>query len=356
MLTDKQCKKASCPEGKARVRMTDSGGLYLEVAGAGSKRWFWKYYFDSKEKRLSLGSYPEVSLKDARASRDEARKQHQSGADPVLARQVDRLSSRFDANASFEVTAREFHATKKVGWSEHYAKRWLERLGKDIFPWLGKLPLSQIGAPMLLQTLRRVEARGVRELPHSLLEACSQVFRYGVSTGRCERNPAADLRGALTPVLTRHVWERTERVFGPLFEARDADMGVGVHLMMAALIRARREQTYEVESLSLMLTSEHWIPVEGVYELPLIQALVAQQRRFVKPLRYDARSVSEFANALLLDADPVAVPLHLLSPFMNPAERAAKERAIAARGAVGWVWRTEDAMPSLPALHTPIPG
>ena len=197
MLTDKQCKNASCPEGKARARATDSGGLYLEVAGAGSKRWFWKYYFDGKEKRLSLGCYPEVSLKDARAARDDARKQHQSGTDPVLARQVDRLSSRFDANASFEVTAREFHATKKVGWSDHYAKRWMERLEKDIFPWLGKLPLSQIGAPMLLQTLRRVEARGTRELPHSLLEACGQVFRYGVATGRCERSPASDLRGAL---------------------------------------------------------------------------------------------------------------------------------------------------------------
>ena len=194
MLTDKQCKNASCPEGKARIRASDSGGLYIEVAGAGSKRWFWKYYFDGKEKRLSLGSYPEVSLKDARAARDDARKQHQSGADPVLARQLDRLSSRFDANASFEVTAREFHTTKKVGWSDHYAKRWLERLGKDIFPWLGKLPLLQIGAPMLRQTLRRVEARA-REPPHLLLEACSQVFRFGVSTGRCERNPAADLRG-----------------------------------------------------------------------------------------------------------------------------------------------------------------
>ena len=160
MLTDKQCKNAFCPEGKARARATDSGGLYLEVAGAGSKRWFWKYRFDGKEKRLALGGYPDLGLKEARVARDDARKQHQSGADPVLTRQVERLSSRFDANASFEVTAREFHATKKVGWSDHYAKRWMERLEKDIFPWLGKLPLSQIGAPMLLQTLRRVEDLG----------------------------------------------------------------------------------------------------------------------------------------------------------------------------------------------------
>jgi hypothetical protein len=159
------------------------------------------------------------------------------------------------------------------------------------------------------------------------------------------------------PLLaSNRLWERTERVFGPLFEARDADTGVGVHLMMAALIRARREQTYEVESLSLMLTSEHWIPAEGVHELPLIQALVAQQRRFVKPLRYDAKSVSGFANALLLDAGPAAVPLHLLSPFMTPAERLSKERAIAAGSPATWVWRTEDVMPPLPAMLTPISG
>ena len=205
MITDKQCRNALCTEGKVRVLLADASGLYLEVASSGSKRWFWKYRFDGKEKRLAIGGYPDVGLKEARAARDDARKQQQRGADPVLERQVERLSSRFDADATFEVAAREFHATKKAGWSDHYAERWLERLSKDVFPWLGKLPLSQIGAPMLLQTLRRVENRGVRELPHSLLEACSQVFRYGVSTGRCERNPAVDLRGALRPVLTKHM-------------------------------------------------------------------------------------------------------------------------------------------------------
>jgi hypothetical protein len=134
-----------------------------------------------------------------------------------------------------------------------------------------------------------------------------------------------------------------------LFEARDADTGVAVRLVVAALIRARREQTYEVESLSMMLVSKHWIPVEGVHELPLIQTLVAQRRRFVKPLRYDARSAAGFAHALLTDAGPVALPLHLLSPFMTEAERMAKERAIAASGARAWVWPTDQPMPSLPA-------
>lgn len=205
MLTDKQCKNASCVIGKPRVRIADAGGLYLEVSAAGSKRWFWKFRFDGKEKRLALGRYPELGLREARDARDDARKQQQRGADPVAERQIQKLSARFDVDASFEVVAREFHATKKDSWSDQYAQRWLERLAKDVFPWLGKLPLPQIGAPALLQTLRRVENRGARELPHSLLEACGQVFRYGIATGRCERSPAADLRGALKPVLTRHM-------------------------------------------------------------------------------------------------------------------------------------------------------
>ena len=93
MLTDKQCKNASCDAGRPRVRLADSGGLYLEVSPSGSKRWFWKYRFDGKEKRLALGGYPDLGLKEARVARDDARKQHQSGADPVLTRQVDAMRS-----------------------------------------------------------------------------------------------------------------------------------------------------------------------------------------------------------------------------------------------------------------------
>ena len=267
MLTDKQCKGSRCPEGKARIRLTDAGGLYLEVAPSGSKRWFWKYYFEGKEKRLSLGSYPDVSLKDARTARDGARKQQQRGSDPVIERQVERLSSRFDADSTFEVTAREFHATKVAGWSEHYAKRWLERLGKDIFPWLGKLTLSQIGAPMLLQTLRRVEARGARELPHSLLEACGQVFRYGISTGRCERNPASDLRGALKPVLTKHMSAILEpEQAGDLMRSIAGYKGqptTRVALMLSAYLFQRPGNIRQMEWTELDLDAAVWrIPSE----------------------------------------------------------------------------------------------
>ena len=145
-------------------------------------------------------------------------------------------------------------------------------------------------------------------------------------------------------------WERIARAYAAVLEARDADLGQRVHAVMAALIRARREHTYEIDTATLMLASEQWIPVEGLHELPLLQALVAARRRFIKPLRYDARHASVFANALLLDTGGEATPLHVLSPFLPAREREAKAEAL--RHAVdAWVWSTDGPMPPLPAVH-----
>lgn len=154
------------------------------------------------------------------------------------------------------------------------------------------------------------------------------------------------------PLLVEgRLWQRLARRHAPLFEARDADTGLRVRLIVAALIRARREATYEIDAASLMMTSEHWIPVEGVHELPLIDALVTQHRRFLKPLRYDAPGAETFANALLLDAGPEARPLHLLSPYMDERARALKQRAIRGVSPDPWVWETDKPIPSLPAIR-----
>lgn len=142
-------------------------------------------------------------------------------------------------------------------------------------------------------------------------------------------------------------WDRMARVHAPLLEARDADTGYRVRLVMAALIRARREFTYEIDAANLMLVSEHWIPVEGVHELPLVDALVTQQRRFIKPLRYDAANAGAFPSALLLDAGSDPVPLHVISAFVNPKERMMKEKTVASAGC--WSWWTDQPMPALPA-------
>ncbi len=205
MLTEIACKNAVCPSGKARARYPDSGNLYLEVPATGSKRWFWKYTFERKEKRLAIGSYPGVKLKEAREVRDDNRKLLRQGIDPAQRRRLDKLSNKVESDATFEAVAREYHRTKAPSLSPRYSERWLNIMEKDAFPWLGSLPLSSITAPMLLHVLRRVESRGAHETAHTLRQWSGQVFRHGIATGRCERNPAPDLNGALVPIAAKHM-------------------------------------------------------------------------------------------------------------------------------------------------------
>lgn len=211
-LTDPACRNSTCPADKSRTRLTDAAGLYLEVTPNQSRRWFWKYYFGGKEKRLALGHYTEpgspkviVTLKAAREARDDARKLLRSGTDPAQQRQLDKLSRQTFSGTTFEAVARELHATKHSGWSSRYATLWIERMEKDLFPWIGSLQLKDITAPLLLQTLRRIEGRGARETAHTLRQTAGQVFRYGIATGRCERDPAPDLHGALQPIFVKHM-------------------------------------------------------------------------------------------------------------------------------------------------------
>ena len=205
MLTDADCRNATCPAGPKRRRLTDSAGLYLEVSPAGSKRWFWKFYPAGKESRLALGSYPDLSLKAARAARDDARKTRHGGMNPVQKRKADKIASAARSATTFEGVAREFFAAKEASWSPAYSERWIGRMEKDLFPLIGSLPLAAVSAPMLLDTLRRIEKRGAIDTAHTLRQTSGQVFRYGIQTGRCERSPALDLHGALKPVTVKHM-------------------------------------------------------------------------------------------------------------------------------------------------------
>lgn len=144
---------------------------------------------------------------------------------------------------TFEITAREFHDVKREEWSDAHAKRWLERLEKDVFPWVDSLELPDVTAPVLLAALRGVEARGVRETVHSTQQACGQVFRHGIVTGVCERNPAADLRGALKPVVVKNMAAVTEpAAVGELMCAIDSFKGSALTrgaLVLSALLFQR---------------------------------------------------------------------------------------------------------------------
>jgi hypothetical protein len=143
-------------------------------------------------------------------------------------------------------------------------------------------------------------------------------------------------------------WERVERSYGAILQARDADVATKPRVMMAALIYAKREHVYQVDTLSMMLTTDQWIPLEGLHELPLIEALQREQRAFMKPLQYDARTSAGFPNVLLLDCGKAPLPIHVVSPFTESKERALKEKAVATSGVSTWVWYTDRDMPPLP--------
>lgn len=243
MLTDVDCRNASCPAGLKRRRFTDGGGLYLEVSPAGSKRWFWKFYPLGKESRMALGSYPAVSLKAARQARDNARNTRQSGANPVQQRRATKLAEAASSATTYEVVAREFHANKAAGWSEGHATKWLRMNELYLFPSLGGLPLASINSSTLLEALRKVERKGILSTAQDLRSMAGQVFRYGVQTDRCKRNPAADLTDALKPHVAKHFAAMLDPVeVGALLRAIDGYTGyptTRAALLLAALLFQR---------------------------------------------------------------------------------------------------------------------
>lgn len=217
MLTDVQCRSAICPPGEKRRRFADSGGLYLEVSPAGSKRWFWKYRIAGAEKRMALGSYPDVTLGKAREARDQARLTKATGLDPVVARKTARLVNLHITENSLRAVALEWHARQAPQWSPSHADRILRRFERDIFPHLGERVMMSIKPIELLAVLRKIEARGAIETADRALMDCGQVWRYAVATGRAERDICADLKGALTPYRGKHFASITDPAkFGEL--------------------------------------------------------------------------------------------------------------------------------------------
>jgi len=220
MLTDKHCKAASCPMDATRVRLTDAGGLYLETTPNQKKRWFFKYRFANVEKRLALGTYPEISLMAARKARDLARLQKGDGQDPGMLREVEKLKASNPHGDSFKVVALEWFEKQSPMWSDSHASRSRRQFERDIFPWIGKRRLSEIEPVELLAVLRKTEQRGAVETADRGLMLCRQVWRYGVATGRVTRDITSDLKGALTPYRGRHLAAITDPVgFGDLIRA-----------------------------------------------------------------------------------------------------------------------------------------
>lgn len=200
MLTNVDCKNAVCTPGAKRDRLSDSGGLYLEISPAGSKRWFWKYRKNGKEGRMALGSYPAVGLKAAREARDSAKMQKAEGSDPVQARKVERLKTARAGGDTFKAVALEWYAKQAPQWSASHAERSLRQLERDLFPWIGARAMTDINPMELLAALQKVEERGAVETADRVLMLARQVWDYWLPTADVQqRNITEGLKGRLTP-------------------------------------------------------------------------------------------------------------------------------------------------------------
>lgn len=240
----------------------DGGGLYLLVTPSGGKLWRLKYSLFGKEKLLALGTYPEISLADARQRREDARKQVANGIDPAEVKKAHKASFDNSGENSFEVIAREWHTKFLSNKSKSYRDKMLVTFERDVFPWLGKVGVNDLKAPELLLVLRRIEARGALETAHRTRSACSQVLRYAVATGRAERDCASDLIGALPPYKKGHRAALTEpKDVAPLLRAIDAYQGtfpVKCALKLAPLLFVRPGELRKAEWAEICFETAEW--------------------------------------------------------------------------------------------------
>ncbi|MCL4669766.1 tyrosine-type recombinase/integrase [Burkholderia pseudomallei] len=259
-LTDTAIRNAK-PADKP-MRLFDGGGLYLEIAPSGGKWWRLKYRFGGKEKRYSLGVYPEVTLATARKKRDEAREKLAAGIDPGEAKKAEKRASLLAAAHSFEVVARGWMDERKTIVEPAQHAKTLARMENDVFPWLGKRPIAEIDAPEILVVLKRVDGRGARFTAHRIRSEISRVFRYGIKEGHCKADPARDLVDAIPPAQTTHFASITEpEKVGEMLRAFDGFTGtfpVLCALKLAPMLFVRPGELRKAEWAQFDLDKGEW--------------------------------------------------------------------------------------------------
>lgn len=287
-LTD--TKVRNIKSGTKPIKLFDTDGLFLLVSPSGGKWWRFKYRFGGKEKLMSLGTYPEVSLAQARGRRDEGRKQVADGVDPSQARKASK-ETKLVNEVTFEAVAREWHKKFTPTWTAGHAITIRRRLELNVFPWIGERPIIEIKAPELLMVLRRIESRGALETAHRVRSICSQIFRYAVATGRAERDPAADIRGALPPARPNHLSAITDpkKVAG-LLRAIDSYQGSLVTrcaLRLAPLAFVRAGELRQMEWAEVDLDAAEWNIPAGKMKTrsPHLVPLATQAIQILQELR-----------------------------------------------------------------------
>ena len=314
-LTDAAIRTAK--PGEKPYKLADERGLFLLVNPNGAKWWRLKFRVEGKEKALSLGTYPDTSLKEARSKRDEARKQLAEGIDPSQQRKAIKAAREGVTANSFEVICREWLENKRSNIEEAQYKKALARLEKDVFPWMGSRPIAEITAPEVLAVLRRIDARGARYTAHKAKSEISQCFRYAIATGRAERDPCPDLCGAIPAPKTENRPAITDpKAAGELLRAIDGFKGTFVvrcALLLAPLLFVRpgelRKATWDGFDLDKgewryfinKTKTEHLVPLasQAVAILRELHALTGHGS-YVFPGRDPKRPMSDAAvNAAL---------------------------------------------------------
>lgn len=289
-LTDTAIRRAGAQ--KKPYKMFDSGGLYLLITPNGGKWWRFKYRFNNKEKLLSLGTYPDISLKAARDRRDQERKKLADKIDPAINRKAVKAAWADNQANSFEVVAREWMGKQSAVWSLTNTNKIKRHLEVNVFPWLGERPIADILAPELLASLRRMETRGAIGTAHRVLQTCGQIFRYAIATGRAMRDPASDLRGALQPLpKEKHRAAVTDpNAIGPLLRALDSYHGstiVRCALRLAPLVFVRPGELRKAEWKEINFDKAEWnIPGERMkMKEPHLVPLARQSLEILKELQ-----------------------------------------------------------------------
>ena len=264
-LTNTQVKNAKGKE--KRYRLFDGGGLYLEVSPSGGKWWRYKYRFDGKEKRISLGVFPDVNLKEAREKHFESRKLLDRGIDLTENKRAIKASRVENAQNTLEVLAREWHVKNIDKWKKKHGEDILKRFEKDIFPWLGRKAISKITHQELLRVLNKVQERGAIETAHRLLQYCSKACRYAIITGRMDRDITVGLKEALKPVQPKHLAAITDpEKVGELLRAMEEYQGnivTKLALKFSPLVFTRPGELRQAEWSEIDLDKAEWsIPAE----------------------------------------------------------------------------------------------
>lgn len=259
-LTDTTIRNAK-PTDKTYA-IADERGLSIQIKPTGGKWWRLRYRFDGKEKMLSLGTYPDVGLKEAREKRDDARKLIASGVDPSQHRKATKSAKQERSANSFEVICREWLENKRSNIEEAQYKKALARLEKDVFPWLGKRPIAEITAPEVLSVLRRIDERGARYTAHKAKSEISQCIRYAIATGRADRDPCPDLKGAIPAPKTENLPSITDpKGVAELLRAIDGFKGTFVvrcALLLAPLLFVRPGELRKADWSGFDLDKGEW--------------------------------------------------------------------------------------------------